>query len=160
MIKKPSIRRLEALNGQQGFTLVEVMIAIAIVAIGMLSVAAMQVYSTNKTTSANRSTRGFVWCSDRIEILKNLPYTDANLVGAPSPGVTYTPAQDADGIDNDRDGQIDETGESGDITLTWTVVDNAVVPNTKTITVSVTWQRPLRQQGRIALTTVRARNVL
>ena len=145
-------------NGQQGFTIVEVMIAISIVAIGMLSVAAMQIYSTNRNTSANRTTRGFVWCSDRMEILKKMPYTDANLVGAPAPGVTYTPAQDGDGIDNDRDGQIDEAGETGDVNLIWTVVNDAVVPNTKTITVSATWQSPLGNQGRLTLITVRARD--
>ena len=96
----------------------------------------------------------------------SLPYTDPNfLVGAPDPGVTYTPAQTADGIDNDYDGQIDEAGESGVVNITWTVVDNDGVTGapplpefTKSITVTVTWQTPLGGQKSLTLNTVRARN--
>ena len=92
MTKENAIRKQECRNRQEGFTIIEVMIALSILAIGLLSVAAMQLHSTNKNTSANRTTRAFVWCSDRMEILKNLPYTDANLIGAPAPGMIYSPS--------------------------------------------------------------------
>ena len=130
------------------------MIAMTILTIGMLSVAALQVRSTQGNTSANRSTRGFIWCSDRIEVLKSLPYTDPALMGTPGKQ-EYAVPQNADGIDNDYDGQIDEAGEDGDIALLYTVEDDVVEPNTKNIEVTVIWQSG---QKNLTLTTVRARN--
>ena len=158
MSKKPSQRKSVAWKGNQGFTLIEVMIALTILVIGMLSVAAMQIHSTNGNTSANRSTMGFIWCSDRIEVLKRLAYTDPLLTGAAAPGITYVLAQDNDGVDNDYDGRIDEAGETGSVNLIYTVIDDAVLPNTKTITVTATWQTPLGQPKSLTLRTVRARN--
>ena len=163
MSKIKPIRKLTICHDNQGFTLIEIMIAMVIFMIGILSVAALQTKATKSNISANRSTRAFTWCSDRMEVLMRLPYTDANLLGAPAPGITYTPAQTADGIDNDYDGRIDETGESGDINIGWNVVNNdGVAPNppefTKSITVTVTWQTPMGEQKTINLRTVRARN--
>jgi prepilin-type N-terminal cleavage/methylation domain-containing protein len=161
MSKKLSQRNSVAWKGNQGFTLIEVMIALTILVIGMLSVAAMQINSTNGNTSANRSTMGFIWCSDRMEVLKRLPYTDANLADTdPTPGneTLYPLAPGADGVDNDYDGRIDEAGESGSVTLSYRVDDDVVEPNTKTITVTASWQTPLGQPKSLTLRTVRARN--
>ena len=154
MFNKPSMGQLAGLKGSQGFTFVETMIAMTILTIGMLSVAAMQVRSTQGNTSANRSTRGFIWCSDRMEVLKSLPYTDPALTGTPGKQ-EYSLLKTADGIDNDYDGQIDEIGEGGDIDLLYTVEDDVVEPNTKKIEVTVIWQSG---QKSLTLTTVRARN--
>ncbi|MCP4629392.1 MAG: prepilin-type N-terminal cleavage/methylation domain-containing protein [bacterium] len=154
MFTKPLIGKLTGLNGNQGFSFIETMIAMTILTIGMLSVAAMQVRSTQGNTSANRSTRGFIWCSDRIEVLKSLPYTDPALIGTPG-RQEYSLPQTADGIDNDYDGQIDEAGEDGDIDLLYTVADDVVEPNTKLIEVTAIWQSG---QNSLTLTTVRARN--
>jgi len=154
MLIKPSIGKMTGLNGNRGFTLIETMIAMTILTVGMLAVAALQVRSTQGNTSANKSTRGFIWCSDRIEVLKGLPYTDPALTGAPGPQ-EYSLAKTADGIDNDYDGQIDEAGEDGDIELLYTVEDDVVEPNTKKIQVTATWQAG---EKNLTLTTVRARN--
>ena len=154
MFIKPPIGKLAGFSGNQGFTLIETMIAMTILTIGMLSVAGLQVRSTQGNTSANRSTRGFIWCSDRIEVLKSLPYTDPTLTGTPG-RQEYSLPQTADGIDNDYDGQVDEAGEDGDIELLYLVEDDVVEPNTKTIEVTVTWQAG---QKSLTLTTVRARN--
>ena len=165
MSKKQFIRNRKVCNNNQGFTLIEIMIAMVIFVVGMLSVAAMQTGATKGNNTANRSTRAFTWCSDRMEVLMTLPYTDANLVGAPDPGTLYTPAQTADGIDNDYDGQIDEAGESGLVNIMWTVVDNDGVTGappppefTKSISVTVSWRTPLGKLKSLTLNTVRARN--
>jgi type IV pilus assembly protein PilV len=165
MSKKQTVRKLKVCNNTQGFTLIEIMIAMVIFVVGLLSVAAMQTSATKGNNTANRSTRAFTWCSDRMEVLMTLPYTDANLVGAPDPGTLYTPAQTADGIDNDYDGQIDEAGEGGAVTITWNVIDNDGVAgappppdNTKSIAVTVTWRTPMGKQKSLTLNTVRAQN--
>jgi len=164
MSKKLPIRKLNICHNNQGFTLIEIMIAMVIFAIGILSVAALQTKATKGNISANRSTRAFTWCSDRMEMLMSLPYIDpTNLDDLPDPGRTYTPAQTADGIDNDYDGQIDEANENGDIRISWNVIRNDGAPgnppqNTKSITVTVTWSTPMGQEKTVNLTTVRARN--
>ena len=76
MLIKSPIGTVARFTRDQGFTFVEIMIAMTILTIGMFSVAALQVRSTQGNTSANHSTRGFIWCSDRMEVLKSLPYTD------------------------------------------------------------------------------------
>ncbi len=111
MFTQQSIKRLQTWDFNQGFTLIEVMIAMVIFLVGILGVAAVQTNTTKDNISANRTTRSFIWCSDRMEVLKSLPYTalltDPSLLGAPDPGITYLLVQDADGVDNDYDGQID-----------------------------------------------------
>ena len=79
MPKKQSIQKLNVFDNNQGFTLIEIMIAMVILVIGLLSVAAMQTSATKGNNNANRSTRAFTWCSDRMEVLMSLPYTDDNL---------------------------------------------------------------------------------
>ncbi len=162
MFTQQSLKRLQTWDCNKGFTLIEVMIAMVIFVVGMLSVAAMQTNATRGNITANRTTRSFIWCSDRTEVLKSLPYTalltDPSLIGAPDPGITYPLVQDADGVDNDYDGQIDEAGETGNINIRYTVIDDAVLLNTKTITVRANWQTPLGEQKSFTLRTVRARN--
>jgi type IV pilus assembly protein PilV len=154
MSKIQPIRNSKICENNQGFTLIEIMVAMVIFAIGILSVAALQTKATKGNISANRSTRAFTWCSDRMETLMSLPYASV---------VTNTPLQTADGIDNDYDGQIDEANENGDIRISWNVINNDGAPgnpplNTISITVTVIWQTPMGQQKTVNLTTVRARN--
>ena len=59
MSKKQSYRKLMICNNNQGFTLIEIMIAMVILAVSMLSVAAMQTGATKDNNTANRSTRAF-----------------------------------------------------------------------------------------------------
>jgi type IV pilus assembly protein PilV len=162
---KQSIRSLKVCNNNQGFTLVEIMIAMVIFVVGMLSVAAMQTSATKGNNTANRSTRAFTWCSDRMEVLMRLPYIDTNLDPGEHSEVNGDFTQASDGIDNDYDGQIDEVGESGVVEIMWTIVDNdgiAGAPpppaNTKSITVTVFWRTPFGKQKSLTLNTVRARN--
>jgi hypothetical protein len=46
-------------------------------------------------------------------------------------------AMDTDGIDNNSDGQIDEAGETGNIVIEWTVIDDMPVNRTKTIQITL-----------------------
>ena len=69
---------LSPLN-QQGATLIEAMIAIAILTIGILTVMVMQVSAINNSSSAmNRSEANGVALA-LLETLKELPFDDANL---------------------------------------------------------------------------------
>lgn len=62
--------------GEAGFTLIEAMIAMAIFAIGILALYAMQLAATKENITANRISTGSTWAVDRIEQLLALSYED------------------------------------------------------------------------------------
>lgn len=124
-------------RGNQGYTLIEVLIAMAVFAIGILAIFSLQVTSTSSNALARGLTENYTAAMDKTEELLALPYDDADL--DPDPGVQpHTAATDADGIDNDGDGDIDEAGEVGYITLSWRVWENIVHDqNIKSVRVTV-----------------------
>lgn len=66
-----------------GYTLIEVLIAIAIFSIGIIGVGHMQLRSTSGNSTARIGTEASVWAQDQVETLMLLPYTHADLnVGA------------------------------------------------------------------------------
>ena len=137
-----------------GFTIMEVMIALAIFAVGFLAVGSMQITAINTNANTRNSTTVITIAKDRAEELMALPFDDANLVGSVTPGIDYTPAADADLIDNDEDGQIDEAGETGHITISWTVIDDQPLPGTKSV--RVTAIRTARSQRRASFDFIKA----
>ena len=124
-------------SGNQGFTLIEVLIATAIFTIGILAVGRMQIKAINTNISSRNSTTMVTVAKDRAEELMALPYNDADLAGSAAPGTLHTPAADADLIDNDKDGQIDEAGENGQLSVTWNVIEDQPLAGTKSIRVTV-----------------------
>jgi type IV pilus modification protein PilV len=61
---------------KQGFTLIEVLIAMAIFAIGILAVGSMQISAINTNALARNSTTVVTMAKDRAEQLMALPYND------------------------------------------------------------------------------------
>jgi len=64
---------------QKGFTLIEVVAGLVILAIGLLGIAAMQITSTRGGYFSNNVTRATIFAQDKLEYLKNLSYSDSNL---------------------------------------------------------------------------------
>ena len=71
-----------------GFTLIEVLIAMAIFSVGILAVGAMQISSTNGSTSARIYTESSVWAQDTVEMLMQLPFGDPQLATGNHPSAT------------------------------------------------------------------------
>lgn len=145
----------------QGFTLLEVIIAIAILTIGILSLCSMHVASINGNASASNMTIGGNWASDRIEILLGRPYDHPDLEDDNGDGTNK---------DTDNNGSDDKGGDFGlngglifnaaglltgvkkaaadgratspdnRYTILWNVAIDTPVPNCKTIRVIVTSQ--------------------
>jgi prepilin-type N-terminal cleavage/methylation domain-containing protein len=65
--------------GKKGFTLVEVLIGLIILAIGILAIAGMQITSLVGTSFSNNLTQASVLAQDRLEFLKGLSLNDARL---------------------------------------------------------------------------------
>ena len=106
-------------NKEEGFTLIEVLIAMAIFAVGILALAGLQVTYIGGNASAQMQTEATALGAQVIEHLKSLPYEAAEL--DPSANPHQPPA-----------------GGSGPYDVRWTVTDNAPVTNAKTISVTVT----------------------
>ena len=56
-------------HNEKGFTLIEVLIAVAIFSIGILAVGSMQIGSTGRNTGARISTEASIWSRDQVESL-------------------------------------------------------------------------------------------
>jgi len=64
---------------EKGFSLIEVLIGLIILAIGILAVAGMQITSIVGTSFSSNLTQASIIAQDRLEFLKGLPLTDAKL---------------------------------------------------------------------------------
>ena len=117
--KKQSFPSGPGKKGEQGFTLLEVIIAISILTFGLLAVASMQISAIRGNALAGGVTEGTSWASDKMEELISLPYTHADL----ATGNHQEPTS---------------TSPPG-FTITWDVAENTPLNDTKTITLTVTW---------------------
>jgi type IV pilus assembly protein PilV len=106
---------MKRLKKENGFTLIEVLIALTIFAVGMLAVAAMQNSAVKMNSTADKLTHLATWGMDKIEELSSLPYAD------PSLDSSGDPHQEV----------------SGDYTITWTVINDNPLTNIKNVTVTV-----------------------
>ena len=129
-------KNTQFVKGDTGFTLIEVLIAMVIFSIGILGVAALQSGSIRGNTSARGATDIAVIATDRLEMLRSLPYNDPALAAG-----TYVLNQETDRIDNNYNGEIDETvpaDETGALTIQYTVTTDWPIERTKTVVVTVT----------------------
>jgi type IV pilus assembly protein PilV len=98
-------------GNQNGFTMIEILIAISIFAIGMLAVASMQISGIHGNARAQTLTGASTWASDQVETLLGMDYDDGNLVSG--------------------------AAQEGRYQITWSVTTGTMLPNTKTIKVTV-----------------------
>ena len=68
--------RLFYLRDKKGMTMIEVLVAMAIFAIGFLAIGTMVIWTTRNTTTGNMVTQATMIARDRIEFLKTLPVND------------------------------------------------------------------------------------
>lgn len=116
-----------------GFTLIEVMIALAVFSIGLLGIASMQINSMQGNSFAFKTTKATTLAQAQIEELTSLDYGNASLVDT----------------DNDGQGGLTDTDGNADFsrtvnwgeqyTLSWNVATNYPSTDNKLIRVNVTW---------------------
>ena len=64
----------ETLSGERGFSLIEVMVAIVILTVGLLSLAQMMVLATNSNSLSGRMTSASALAKEQLERLKAAPF--------------------------------------------------------------------------------------
>jgi len=105
----------QTLNNK-GFTIIEVLIAMAIFAIGILGVATMQISSINGNASVRKYSEAAAFAQDQIELLMSAPFSTMPMPAAASPSISISGAdimkdgytvRTAYWIDIDADGEDD-----------------------------------------------------
>ena len=112
---RPASRRAGACTA--GFSLVEILIALAVFMVGALSLSLVMPLATNRIVKAASQTRASELSADCAERILVTPWDDSDLTS----GTHNDPA-------NPRDGAY---------YVSWAVLDSVPVPNCKRITVSV-----------------------
>jgi type IV pilus assembly protein PilV len=127
------------MKNTRGFTLIEILIAVAIFSIGVLAVAKMQLWNVKNNTTGNLTTMATLLGRAKIEELKGHDITDTEL---------------NTGDYEDSDNPIDADGNPGGIfTRRWTVTNPLAGNNTRQIEVQVSWNG-LGQNRNVVLTTI------
>lgn len=121
-------------SNERGFTLLEVIVAIAILTFGILAVASMQISSMRGNSFAGNVTEATTLAGDKLERLIGLPYDDDDLRDMNANG--------SDGL-NKTGNDADYPEEQEIDAVTYSVCTNLAIDtprnNTKTIKVIVTW---------------------
>ena len=108
--------RARTIKREGGFTLIELLIAVSILSAGLLALGTMQVSAISGGAYSSNVTEGSTLAADRLEKLLALPYNHESL--APGPHSLELPNAQ---------------------TVSWSVVENVPMTNTKTITFTVQW---------------------
>jgi len=112
----------------RGFTLIEVMIAMVILAVGLLALMAMQIVSIKANAFSSEMTYSTMLAQQQLETLENLPFSDPDLTGTTPPASPTLHTLPLPIMD----------GKGGSYTVNW-YVENTTT-DMKTITLDVVWQ--------------------
>ena len=104
---------------KEGFSLIEVLIALIFLAIGILAIASLQITSVRGNFFSNNLMQATYVAQDRLEFLKNLPYDSSRLAQG-----NYKPDPDGpvtvSGIVFNRSYTVSDAGyKLIDYTVTW-----------------------------------------
>lgn len=134
---------------QDGFTLIEILIAMVVFAVGVLAVATMQIGSVKGNARARDYSEGTIIGMDRIEQLLTLPWNHPDIRDDNNNGkVGLINGMEEVPQEPDHDENV------GRFRVFWNIADNQLAPETKTIALYVAWQEGDANR------TVRMRNII
>lgn len=126
-------RSLRGKVGEEGFTLIEVMIALLLLLIGVAGVLSLQMVSVKATGYSRHATEATILGEDKMEELFSVAAADL---------IDGTDTVDSDGVGN----------AAGLYTRTWTIASAGTIA---LVTVGVTWQEKGAESHTITLATQR-----
>ncbi len=117
---------------KKGFTIIEVMIAMTILAIGLLSIGTMQITAVKGNKIAMDISRASYLAESKLEELLSMPFVNADGVDTNSNGPV--------GLDAATTDTADRFEINGRYTVFWNIADDFPFNNTKTIKIIVIWR--------------------
>jgi type IV pilus assembly protein PilV len=115
---------------EEGFTLIEIMIALVIMSIGLTALAAVQISAIRGNAFSKRMTTAVSIADEKIEQIKSIPY--ANIISESS---------------------IQITQSNMNFTRQVTVTNNSPLPNSRKVEVVVTWSEGSKSHS-VPITTI------
>lgn len=100
-LKSQSVKT--AISQRNGFSLIEVLIALVLLAVGMLAMGGMQIVSIKGNAFSQKMTQATVLTQNKLEELRKLPFEDSSLsIGRHDEGVVssskFSRSYDVEGI--------------------------------------------------------------
>ena len=138
-------------SNQKGFSLIEILIAITVFAIGILAVGNMQITAIKGNSFANDLTKATTLAQDRMEELIGLSYTDTlnndtNANGKAGLDDANVITADHSNPNNPVDGRYN---------IFWNIATDYPINNTKEIRIIVRWT-DRGAQKRVSITSMKA----
>lgn len=152
-----SKKRKGFVMNQKGFSLIEILIAMVILSVGLLSLSMLQSSAVKGNQRSNLLSERVIVATNHLEFLLTLPFDDTRLSDdAQMADDAFDHTPETDGIDNNGDGNIDDDldDDVSDYTVQWNVEDTT--SDQKSITLSVTGDSPGQDQT-TTLSTIRTR---
>ena len=118
------------ISTEEGFTLIEIMIALVVMSIGLTALAAVQISAIRGNAFSKRMTTAVSIADEKIEQIKSIPY--ANIISESS---------------------IQITQSNMNFTRQVTVTNNSPLPNSRKVEVVVTWSEGSKSHS-VPITTI------
>ena len=134
---KNEIRQETTFRSRDGFTLIEVLIAMLILSVGLLGTAGLTAGIIRGDFFSKNITSATVIAQTQLEAVQNTGYTNANTTNFPSSAASVSMG----GVNFSR---------------TTTIIDNSPAANMKTISVTVTWNEADNASRSVSLQTILA----
>lgn len=138
------MRRIRHPRGAKGFTLIEVMAALSILAIGLLSLAVMQIQAMRSETMGRNTSAAALVARDQIERFLRMRWADLPAVGGwqAQPNVVTTVQSNPANV-TQQTYRVD--ARVRDVALGWT----------REVEVRVTWNEPSRANKTLVLSSMK-----
>jgi prepilin-type N-terminal cleavage/methylation domain-containing protein len=169
-----TMKKLQQPKGNKGFTLIELMISVCIMAIAFAGLATMQIACINGNSIASNLTIGITLAQDQMEMLNGLDSGDPSLADNNAANNANLDTADCDftsaitypagsscltaGANMQDDGYVQQgvdgngvVNAGGMYTRTWNVANSTPSPGMRTVAVIVTWQN---RTHRVSVTSV------
>ena len=138
---RPSIKNRVNCSGEKGLTLIEVLIAMVVFAVGIMGLGMMQVSSIRGNADSMHLTSSCQLATKQMEEFLALDYADARLTDDNGDGAAGLNNIAANADEAHPDNPIDAGGVGGiTYNVYMNIADDVPFQNTKTIRVIITWQ--------------------
>jgi len=135
---------IKVIKNEKGFTLIEVMFALALLAIGLLGLSMMQITGIQNNSLAYASTQAHHLAEQHMEMIISADYNAQGISDRSNNNGSLDAITEVDHLNTDAEGNEVDLGKYN---LIINVADNFPIADSKTIVVIVTWDNDQRTRS-------------